>query len=189
MMRFQFRGHVAALLFCLPGASFGQAAQGDTAPVPGGGAPAIPIAVCNFELFGKVEPSQVADLYNRCYWAGLARQHDATTGYYARSVLHRTEVLEFQQLATVVTFYMVMAAIVFSVIIALRKITVGDATDIAEFKLEAGSFKLELHTRMLGILLLVFSAMFFYLYVDRMYEIGEIGAAKDGAAAAGPDAQ
>lgn len=141
-----------------------------------------PIAICNFELFGRVEANQVADLYNRCYWAGLARQHNATTSYYAQSVLHRAEVLRFQQLATTITFYMVMAAIVFSVIVALRKITVGDTTETAEFKIEAGSFKLELHTRMLGILLLVFAAMFFYLYVDRMYEIGEIGGAKDGEA-------
>lgn len=106
--------------------------------------------------------------------------NQALINYQLFSLDHRRNVFKWQFYSSIIIFVIVLLIVITGLILSYMhfKRSLNSKAD-SETELEIGSTGLKIKTSIIGIIILVISIVFFYLYLVHVYEIKEIAASSE----------
>ncbi len=143
---------------------FGDDAEADASAAspssnPPGGAPALPAG------YQASEKTQAAiDAYALGYYENL------TTG-----LAHRKKVFQWQYVSSIIIFYVVIGIVAIGLYFSWMQFHASRGGEVGITSIEASKEGLKLSSPVLGVIILVLSLAFFYLYLVHVYPISELG--------------
>lgn len=93
--------------------------------------------------------------------------------YYERGLPHRTRVIEWQHISTLIIFFVVLFLVGTGIYFAWVQFKAG-ATSSENNEIEISLTGVKVSSPVLGVIILVISLAFFYLYLRYVYPISEI---------------
>ncbi len=94
-------------------------------------------------------------------------------GYYRRGLLHRTDVIEWQHISTQIIFFTVLFLVGSGIYFAWVQFKNGTGSQ-ENNEIEISMQGIKVSSPVLGVIILVLSLAFFYLYLRYVYPINEI---------------
>lgn len=110
----------------------------------------------------------------RCQTAANLRQIDRRSAYEWRSMEHRAEAFQWQLRYTIITLVFVGVLVAAGVGLTLLEFLSGRR---GASKLSVGAHGIEVDSKFVGIIVLVISLAFAYLFLEKAYPVEEVGAA------------
>ncbi|MBQ4812451.1 hypothetical protein J8M20_13925 [Pseudoalteromonas luteoviolacea] len=133
---------------------------------------AEPKDICDENITMSTSVNDAIDIQKKCQVEKNLQLIREKSNYDRFSLMHRQSTQEYQYTTSIIIFSLVVVIVIFGLVFSWLEFKKGkDSTTTLKFS----SNGIEISSQIIGLIVLVISLGFAYIYIDKAYPINEIG--------------